>query len=37
MKGYLVGNLNEQLSVYETDPQIAPVLRNILGSLVVPG
>lgn len=27
--------LNEQIAVYESDPQIVPVLRNILGSIMV--
>ena len=27
--------LNEQIAVYGSDPQIAPVLRNILGSIMI--
>lgn len=27
--------LNEQIAVYGSDPQIAPVLRNILGAIMV--
>ena len=30
-----IAYLNEQIAVYGSDPQIAPVLRNILGSIMV--
>ncbi len=29
--------LNEQIVLYGSDPQIVPVLRNILGSIMVTG
>ena len=27
--------LNEQIAAYRSDPQIVPVLRNILGSIMI--
>lgn len=30
-----IAYLNEQITVYGSDPQITPILRNILGSIMV--
>ena len=32
-----IAYLNEQIALYGSDPQIVPVLRNILGSIMVTG
>ncbi len=31
-----IAYLNKQITVYGSDPQIVPILRNILGSIMIP-